>query len=107
MKYTFNTTGLRCNIYKKNSFYFTRVKDFVNVVTYKGHRNFVSCICWLPPCEAFPEGIVITGSNDNTILGYNLQDGNVVLTLEGHENAVCSVTPGSDSGIILRFVYIC
>ncbi|KAI8429183.1 hypothetical protein MSG28_007720 [Choristoneura fumiferana] len=77
------------------------VKDFVNVVTYKGHKNFVSCICWLPPCEAFPEGIVITGSNDNTILGYNLQDGNIVLTLEGHENAVCSVTPGSDSGILL------
>ncbi|XP_063361364.1 phospholipase A-2-activating protein [Cydia amplana] len=77
------------------------VKDFINAVTYKGHKNFVSCICWLPPCEAFPDGIVVTGSNDNTILGYNLQDGSVVLTLEGHENAVCSVTPGYDSGILL------
>lgn len=77
------------------------IKDFVDVVTYKGHRNFVSCVCWFPPCEAFPEGLVITGSNDNTILGYNLQDGIIQITLEGHENAVCSVTPGQDSGLLL------
>ncbi|KAH9634238.1 hypothetical protein HF086_012700 [Spodoptera exigua] len=77
------------------------VKDFVNVVTYKGHRNFVSCVCWLPPCEAYPDGLVVTGSNDNTILGYNLQDGVIQVTLEGHENAVCSVKPGRDSGILL------
>lgn len=77
------------------------VKEFVNVITYKGHRNFVSCICWVPPCVSFPEGLVVTGSNDNTILGYNLQDGTVLLTLEGHENAVCSVSPGRDSGMLL------
>ncbi|CAG9784874.1 unnamed protein product, partial [Diatraea saccharalis] len=77
------------------------IKDFVTVVTYKGHNNFVSCVCWVPPCEAFPEGLVVTGSNDNTILGYNLQDGMIQVTLEGHENAVCSVTPAKDSGILL------
>ncbi|KAJ0179726.1 hypothetical protein K1T71_004317 [Dendrolimus kikuchii] len=77
------------------------VKDFVNVVTYKGHKNFVSCVCWIPPCEAFPDGLVVTGSNDNTILGYNLQDGMVILTLESHDNVVCSVKPGRDSGILL------
>ncbi|XP_049866339.1 phospholipase A-2-activating protein [Pectinophora gossypiella] len=77
------------------------VKDFVNVVTYKGHKNFVSCVCWLPPCESFPEGLVITGSNDNTILGYNLQDAKIQITLEGHENVVCWVTPGRDSGILI------
>ncbi|XP_026490148.2 phospholipase A-2-activating protein [Vanessa tameamea] len=77
------------------------VKDFVNVVTYKGHSNFVSCVCWLPPCEAFPEGLVITGSNDNTILGYNLQDGVVQINLKGHENAVCSVSPGHDFGVLI------
>ncbi|XP_047521233.1 phospholipase A-2-activating protein [Pieris napi] len=77
------------------------VKSYVNVVTYKGHSNFVSCVCWLPPCEAFPEGLVITGSNDNTILGYNLLDGAVQINLKGHDNAVCSVTPGRDSGILL------
>ncbi|XP_052738661.1 phospholipase A-2-activating protein [Bicyclus anynana] len=77
------------------------VKDFVNVVTYKGHKNFVSCVCWLPPCEAFPEGLVITGSNDNTILGYNLQDGKVQIHLTGHENVVCSVAPSNDSGILM------
>ncbi|XP_032511114.2 phospholipase A-2-activating protein [Danaus plexippus] len=76
-------------------------KDFVNVVTYKGHDNFVSCVCWLPPCEAFPEGLVVTGSNDNTILGYNLQDGAIQIHLKGHNNAVCSVAPGNDSGILL------
>ncbi|KAL4710493.1 hypothetical protein ACJJTC_008895 [Scirpophaga incertulas] len=77
------------------------VKDFMSVVTYRGHSNFVSCVCWVPPCEGFPEGLVVTGSNDNTILGYNLQDGMVQITLEGHENAVCSVTPGRSSGILL------
>ncbi|CAG4941351.1 unnamed protein product [Parnassius apollo] len=77
------------------------VKDFVNVVTYKGHNNFVSCVCWFPPCEAFPDGLVITGSNDNTIIGYNLQDSTILITLKGHENAVCSVSPSQDSGILL------
>lgn len=85
--------------------YVYRVKDFVNVVTYKGHTNFVSCVCWVPPCEAFPEGLVVSGSNDNTILGYNLQDASIQITLEGHENAVCSVGPGRDSGILLRQVF--
>lgn len=65
----------------------------------------MSCVCWLPPCEAFPEGLVITGSNDNTILGYNLQDGAVQMHLKGHENAVCSVTPGLDSGVLIRLVH--
>lgn len=76
----------------------------MNVVTYRGHKNFVSCVCWLPPCEAYPEGLVITGSNDNTILGYTLHDGMVQITLESHENAVCSVTPGRDSGVLVRLV---
>lgn len=83
-----------------------RVKEFVNVVTYNGHNNFVSCVCWVPPCEAFLDGLVVTGSNDNTILGYNLQDGSVLVTLEGHDNAVCSVTPGRDAGILLRWVLL-
>ncbi|XP_075970869.1 phospholipase A2 activator protein [Anticarsia gemmatalis] len=77
------------------------VKEFVNVVTYKGHRNFVSCVCWLPPCEAYPDGLVVTGGNDNIILGYNLQDGAVQVTLEEHENTVCSVQAGRDFGILL------
>ncbi|KPJ20538.1 Phospholipase A-2-activating protein [Papilio machaon] len=77
------------------------VKDFVNVVTYKGHNNFVSCVCWFSPCEAFPDGLVITGSNDNTIIGYNLQDGTILITLKGHENAVCSIATSRDSGILL------
>ncbi|XP_053603095.1 phospholipase A-2-activating protein [Plodia interpunctella] len=77
------------------------IKDFVNVVTYKGHKNFVSCVCWIPPCEAYHEGLVVTGSNDNTIIGYNLQDALIQVNLEGHENAVCSVAPGRDSGVLL------
>lgn len=77
------------------------IKDFVNVVTYKGHSNFVSCVCWIPPCEVYPDGLVVTGGNDNIILGYNLQDSTVQVTLEGHENTVCSVHPGRDSGILL------
>lgn len=74
----------------------------MNVVTYKGHNNFVSSVCWLPPCEAYPEGLVVSGSNDNTILAYNLQDGAVVLTLQGHTNVVCQVTPARTSGLLIR-----
>ncbi|KAF9409483.1 hypothetical protein HW555_011158 [Spodoptera exigua] len=67
----------------------------------EGAQEFCVVCCWLPPCEAYPDGLVVTGSNDNTILGYNLQDGVIQVTLEGHENAVCSVKPGRDSGILL------
>lgn len=77
------------------------IKDFQSVVTYKGHVNFVSSICWLPPCESHPDGLVITGSNDNSILGYNLQDGTPVVTIKGHENAVCCVRSGLTPGTIL------
>ncbi|XP_077290521.1 phospholipase A2 activator protein [Arctopsyche grandis] len=79
----------------------TGVRDFSNVVTYKGHNNFVSSVCVLPPCESHPEGLILTASNDKTILGYNIDDPIPVLVLKGHENTVCCVTTGHIPGIIL------
>lgn len=33
-----------------------------------------------------------------------MQDATVQITLEGHENVVCNVTPGREFGILLRLV---
>lgn len=81
-----------------------RNRDFSNVITYKGHNNFVSSVCVLPPCESHPKGLILTASNDKTILGYNIDDPVPVLILKGHENTVCSVATGHIPGMILRFL---
>lgn len=74
---------------------------YVNSVTYTGHSSYVSSVCWLPPCEEFPDGLVVTGSNDKTIKCYNIEDPFPVKTLIGHEDTVCSVVAARKPGQII------
>ncbi|KAI4481891.1 hypothetical protein M0802_013872 [Mischocyttarus mexicanus] len=45
-------------------------KDYIETAVLKGHTNFVSSVCVINPSDENPKGLIITGSNDNTICVY-------------------------------------
>jgi len=49
-----------------------------------GHSGFVSAVCVLPPDDEFPNGLIVTGSNDHSINGYTLDSPEPVYRLTGH-----------------------
>ncbi|XP_059472996.1 phospholipase A-2-activating protein [Neocloeon triangulifer] len=68
--------------------------------TYKGHTNYVSCVCAMPPNEAYPEGLVLSGSNDHTICAFHPVTEDLLFKLEGHTNVVCCMNVTSDGRLI-------
>ncbi|XP_071173054.1 phospholipase A-2-activating protein-like isoform X1 [Mytilus edulis] len=59
-----------------------------------GHSNFISSVCYMPPDETYPQGIILTGSNDSTILAFTLNSPAPIYKLEGHTENVCALTAG-------------
>lgn len=59
-----------------------------------GHENFVSCVCVLPPDSDHPHGLILTGSNDCSILAYTINSPAPIFKLTGHTNAVCALAAG-------------
>lgn len=56
-------------------------------MSYKDHKNFVVTVLYLEPNPQYPEGLVITGGNDNTIYIYKPAEPFATLTLKEHTNA--------------------
>jgi len=55
-----------------------------------GHNGFVSAVCVLPPDEEFPNGLIVTGSNDHVIHAYTLDSPEPKYRLTGHTgNGTC------------------
>ncbi|KAH9488092.1 hypothetical protein Btru_065405 [Bulinus truncatus] len=67
---------------------------FHKLLVLKGHTNFVSSICVMPPDDTYPEGLIVTGSNDKTILAYKPDNPDPVFKLTGHEGNVCALASG-------------
>lgn len=67
-------------------------------MAFGGHSNFISAVCVLPPSDQFPHGLILTGSNDKTILAYDLESPQPKYKLTGHEDT-------GDDGIVLEFSY--
>lgn len=69
---------------------------FVENLTLRDHKNFISAVCVL-------EGgnLICTGSNDATICVYSV--GNLVplAVLKGHTSTVCALAPGLDANTLL------
>ncbi|GAB1603500.1 phospholipase A-2-activating protein-like [Argonauta hians] len=63
------------------------------------HSNFVSSVCVIPP-TASQEGAIVTGSNDKSIIVYDLQTFHKLYQLTGHQGTVCTLSPGNDGRII-------
>ncbi|XP_039294498.1 phospholipase A-2-activating protein [Nilaparvata lugens] len=69
---------------------------FCEEQTLKGHSKFVSSVCVLPASEILPGGLILTGSNDNTICAYRNGDTEPAFRLTGHTNAVCCLSASSN-----------
>ena len=50
----------------------------------KTHRNFVSCICILPPDADYSKGLILTGSNDCSIHAFDIGNIEPEFKLEEH-----------------------
>ncbi|KAK7576747.1 hypothetical protein V9T40_013033 [Parthenolecanium corni] len=74
---------------------------YTEVQTFVGHTNFVISVCVVPPNEIFTSGLIVTGSNDNTILVYQPESPNSILQLTGHTDAVCRLVNGLALNTIL------
>lgn len=60
---------------------------FSEVMTYRDQKNFVMCVLYLEPTQEFPDGLVITGGNDNVILVYKPGEPFASLSFKEHTNA--------------------
>ncbi|GFS06857.1 phospholipase A-2-activating protein, partial [Elysia marginata] len=68
--------------------------EFHQETVHRGHTNFVSSLCVMPPDDTYPQGLIITGSNDKTILAYTPGSAEPVFKLTGHEGNVCALASG-------------
>jgi phospholipase A-2-activating protein len=59
--------------------------EFEQFQTCEGHTNFVSCVHVIPPTEKHPDGLVLSGSHDHTILAFELGKHQPVFRLAGHK----------------------
>lgn len=73
---------------------------FCEGMAFGGHSNFISAVCVLPPSDQFPHGLILTGSNDKTILAYDLESPQPRYKLTGHEDTVCSLAAGKFGTVI-------
>ncbi|XP_040273113.1 phospholipase A-2-activating protein isoform X1 [Bufo bufo] len=69
-------------------------RGFIELNRMKGHSNFVSCVCYIPPSDTYPRGLIATGGNDHNICVFSLNSADPLYILKGHKNTVCSLSSG-------------
>ncbi|XP_056634387.1 phospholipase A-2-activating protein [Diorhabda sublineata] len=69
---------------------------YQDVMTYKGHENFVGSVLYLEPTKEYPDGLVITGGYDKNILIYKPGEPfHTYAIKEEHLNTICAITKGN------------
>ncbi|XP_064410787.1 phospholipase A-2-activating protein [Latimeria chalumnae] len=69
-------------------------RGFTEMHCMNGHSNFVSCVCIIPPSDAYPRGLIATGGNDHNICIFSLDNPAPLYVLKGHKNTVCNLSAG-------------
>uniref|UniRef100_A0A493SSV5 Phospholipase A-2-activating protein n=2 Tax=Anas TaxID=8835 RepID=A0A493SSV5_ANAPP len=69
-------------------------RGFTEMHCMRGHSNFVSCVCIIPPSDLYPRGLIATGGNDHNICIFTVDSTAPLYVLKGHKNAVCSLSSG-------------
>ncbi|NXL88987.1 PLAP protein, partial [Alectura lathami] len=69
-------------------------RGFTEMHCMRGHSNFVSCVCIIPPSDLYPRGLIATGGNDHNICIFTVDHTAPLYVLKGHKNAVCSLSSG-------------
>ena len=62
---------------------------YVGNAVMTGHNNFVSSVCVINPSQRHPNGLIVTGSNDNYICIYSPGETKPAHKIKAHENTVC------------------
>ncbi|XP_013391939.1 phospholipase A-2-activating protein-like [Lingula anatina] len=68
--------------------------QFTEAHVMSGHSNFISSVTVMPPSDQYPQGLIMTGSNDNSILAFTLESPQPVFKLTGHDDTVCALAAG-------------
>lgn len=66
--------------------YFRFNSGYTEIATYKGHKNYVSSVCFLDPTEEHPNGLIVTGGNDSQICVYHPDYLEPTITAKVHTN---------------------
>lgn len=59
---------------------------YIEAMTFRDQKNFVASVLYLPPTANFPEGLIVTGGNDNTILIYKPSEPFAIYSAKEHTN---------------------
>lgn len=62
---------------------------FSNILV--GHTSFVGPLAWISPNVEYPIGRIVSGGMDTRVLVWDLEKGEKVHTLEGHQSQVTGI----------------
>lgn len=77
-------------------------QSFACSTTLVGHTDYVNTAAYLPPGAStlLPQGALVTGSRDNTIILWDMQAAAPVQVLEGHKYQVTDVAVGPEGSVV-------
>lgn len=68
--------------------------------TFAGHTSFVGPLAWIAPSDRFPEGAIVSGGMDTQVLLWDVNTGEVVERMKGHQYQVTGLTVDDNGDII-------
>ncbi|KAJ4747357.1 Phospholipase A-2-activating [Rhynchospora pubera] len=68
--------------------------------TLAGHTSFVGPLAWIAPSDQFPEGAIVSGGMDTQVLLWNVQTGEIVERMKGHQYQVTGLAVDDNGDII-------
>ncbi|KAJ3706100.1 hypothetical protein LUZ61_009805 [Rhynchospora tenuis] len=68
--------------------------------TLAGHTSFVGPLAWIAPSDQFPEGAIVSGGLDTQVLLWNVQTGEIVERMKGHQYQVTGLAVDDNGDII-------
>ncbi|KAF0312844.1 Phospholipase A-2-activating protein [Amphibalanus amphitrite] len=73
---------------------------FTTTQTLRGHTRYVVSTCVMPPGDEFPDGLILTGSNDGNIHVYSHKSSEPLFKLTGHTGTVAALAAGKFGTIV-------
>lgn len=65
--------------------------EYVESSVYEAHTKYVNSVTVTYDVLDYPHGLIITGSNDQTIGIYDIKEGKVIANLSDHNGSVCTL----------------
>ena len=73
---------------------------FLPPTTFTGHSHFVGPVAWAKPSAAFPDGAIVSGSMDKSVIVWDIESATPALTLLGHEEVISDVAVTTSGDIL-------